>query len=81
MAQMLARFGIDRSECMAFGDGPNDREMLQYAGVGVAMGNGAEALKAIADCITADVDEDGIAKALQHFGLIEGACRRTEKFA
>ena len=56
---------------MAFGDGENDIEMLRFVGVGVAMGNGGDAVKAAADYVTDAVDEDGIAKALRHFGLID----------
>lgn len=40
MRKMLDRFGLKREECMAFGDGANDVEMLRFAGTGVAMGNG-----------------------------------------
>ena len=57
-------------ETIAFGDGENDIEMLEFAGIGVAMGNADEAVKAVADYITTDIDEDGVANALKHFGLI-----------
>ena len=70
MARMLARFGLRPSECIAFGDGGNDIEMLRYAGMGVAMGNAAPAVQAAADYVTASVDEDGIWKAAQYFGLL-----------
>lgn len=63
--------GIKAEETIAFGDGENDLQMLQFAGIGVAMGNGEEMVKQQADYVTADVDDDGIAKALRHFGLIE----------
>lgn len=67
-----SRFGFSLDEAMAFGDGGNDVPMLQAAGVGVAMGNACpEALRA-ADFVTASVDDDGIRKALVHFGVIEG---------
>ena len=56
---------------MAFGDGENDMAMLRFAGIGVAMGNGSDLLKRKADYVTASVDDDGIEKALLHFGLIE----------
>ena len=52
---------------IAFGDAQNDSTMVQYAGIGVAMGNATEELKAAADYVTASNDEDGIAKALYHF--------------
>ena len=44
--------------------------MLEYAGIGVAMGNACDATKAAADYVTDDITADGLAKALTHFGLI-----------
>ena len=67
----LDRLGIAPEETIAFGDGDNDLEMLRFVGTGVAMGNAEEAVKAAADYVTADIDEDGVEKALRHFGLIE----------
>lgn len=69
--KFLDREGITRSHIMAFGDGENDKPMLEYAAIGVAMGNGVEKLKAIADYITTSVDDDGIKNALQHFDIID----------
>lgn len=66
----LEHTGIKREEIIAFGDAENDLEMLRFAGIGVAMGNGAEEVKAAADYVTADIDDDGIEKALKHFGLL-----------
>lgn len=54
----------------AFGDGYNDLEMLQFVGVGIAMGNAVEALQAQADYITRSLHEDGILHALRHFNWI-----------
>jgi len=54
----------------AFGDGANDYEMILEADFGIAMGNGLKMIKKIADYVTADVNEDGVGKALKHFGLI-----------
>ena len=70
MEKMLAHFGIDRSECMAFGDGGNDISMLRHAAIGVAMGNASDAVKEAADYITSGVDDDGISAALRHFGIV-----------
>ena len=67
---VMQTYGIDRSETMAFGDGQNDIEMLRYAAIGVAMGNAAEEVRRAADYVTAPIDDDGIALALRHFGLI-----------
>lgn len=55
---------------MAFGDGGNDESMLRAAGVGVAMGNALDSVKAHADYVTTDVDNDGVWNALKHFGII-----------
>ena len=63
--------GIRREEIIAFGDAENDLDMIQYAGIGVAMGNAKEAVKEVADYVTDDIDDDGIEKALKHLGLID----------
>ena len=44
--------------------------MLRHAAVGVAMGNAAEEVRRAADYVTASIDDDGVALALRHFGLI-----------
>ena len=54
----------------AFGDSMNDLEIIQAAGVGIAMGNGAPELKEAADYVTSDIGEDGIYRACKHFHLI-----------
>jgi HAD superfamily hydrolase (TIGR01484 family) len=69
--QLLEHFGLSQEKTMAFGDGGNDIEMLQYVHLGVAMGNGTQNVKDAADYVTDSVDEDGIWNALVHFGLIE----------
>lgn len=66
----LDRIGIAPEEIIAFGDAENDLEMIRFAGIGVAMGNAVEAVKAVADYVTADIDEDGIEKALKYYNLI-----------
>ncbi|MGO3162876.1 MAG: Cof-type HAD-IIB family hydrolase [Sphingobacteriaceae bacterium] len=63
-------FGIDRDHTMAFGDGGNDITMLQQVGLGVAMGNANSEVKAVADFVTQEVDDNGIEYALQYFGII-----------
>ena len=57
--------GIDTAEVISFGDAANDIPMLREAGMGVAMGNAAEAVKAAADMVTLSNNEDGIAAALE----------------
>ena len=57
--------GLDPKQVIAFGDAENDIPMLRAAGMGVAMGNAAEAVKAAADMVTLSNNEDGIAAALE----------------
>lgn len=57
--------GIDMSEVACIGDGDNDIEMLEFAGLSIAMGNGSEGCKKVADVITLDVTEDGVAHAIE----------------
>ena len=63
-------FGCQPSDCIAFGDSMNDSEILTAAGLGIAMGNADEQLKAIAGKVCDRCENDGIAKALQELGLI-----------
>ena len=63
-------FGIDKSEAIAFGDGENDIDMLELVGLGIAMGNGNEKLKKVADFVTKKSSEDGIDYALKKYGII-----------
>lgn len=58
--KILDYYNLDKSEAIAFGDGNNDIEMLKSVGMGVAMANGSERLKAVADVVCGDVAEDGI---------------------
>jgi len=57
--------GIGPEEVISFGDAQNDIPMLETAGMGVAMGNAAEDVKAAADMVTLTNNEDGIAAALE----------------
>lgn len=67
----LEHLGLEGAETIAFGDGGNDATMLEYCTVGVAMGNGNDEAKAAADYVTDNIEDDGIANALRHFGLID----------
>ena len=67
---ILHHYGIDRNECIGFGDGGNDIEMLDFCGIGVAMGNADDNVKAHADYVTTSVDDEGIAKALRQLHII-----------
>ena len=55
---------------MAFGDGDNDLEMMDFAEYGVAMGNATPALIAAADTVTDDINSDGLYNAFKKLGLI-----------
>lgn len=61
--------GIRQDEVMAIGDQENDIAMIRYAGVGVAMGNATDAVKAEADVITRSNLEDGVAWAIEKYAL------------
>ena len=61
--------GIRKEEIMVFGDADNDREMFDQAGFSVAMENGLDEMKAMADYVTASNREDGVAKAMEKFIL------------
>ncbi|HEQ1000729.1 TPA: Cof-type HAD-IIB family hydrolase [Streptococcus pyogenes] len=63
-------FGFDLSEVMAFGDSDNDLEMLSGVGIGIAMGNAETVVKDGAHFTTDSNNNDGISKALAHYGLI-----------
>ena len=67
---VLKHFGIGREECIAFGDGGNDIEMLEYCGIGVAMGNADDKVKSHADYVTTSVDEEGIEQAFKALHII-----------
>ncbi len=58
------------SEIMAFGDHYNDIDMLKGVGIGVAMGNAQDEVKAAADFVTKTNEKNGIYEGLKHFGLI-----------
>ncbi|MBE9092855.1 Cof-type HAD-IIB family hydrolase [Tychonema sp. LEGE 07203] len=61
--------GLQPAQVMAIGDNFNDLEMISYAGVGVAMGNAPDGVKAGADWVAPDVEEDGVAAAIEEFVL------------
>lgn len=69
LAQIL---GIKREETMAFGDGENDLSMIDKAGIGIAMENGVENLKRIADFIAPDNNDAGVGQMLEKLILSNG---------
>jgi len=64
---LLENYAISREEIIAIGDNFNDREMIMYAGTGVAMGNAPDAIKAAADFITDTNINDGVRKAIEKY--------------
>ncbi len=62
--------GHDTSQVMAIGDGLNDVELIQHVGLGIAVANADARVRAVADCIVASNDDDGVARAL--LGLLDG---------
>ena len=60
-------YGIKKEEIIAMGDGENDIPMIEYAGLGIAMENAVDSLKAKADYITSTNVQDGVAEALEKF--------------
>ena len=69
LIQLGRLLGIEREEIMACGDGNNDLMMLKEVGFGVAMANGADEVKEVADYITLSNEEDGVAAAIEKFVL------------
>ena len=65
LQKLFDQINADFSEVIAFGDSLNDSDMLEKAGVGVAMGNANDTIKDIADVVTDDHDHDGIVTALE----------------
>ncbi len=66
----LRHVGASLEDTIAIGDSANDLEMMEYAHISVAMGNGTDAVKAIADFTTTAVDDNGIYNAFKKLGLI-----------
>lgn len=58
---------IRREEIITIGDASNDKEMIEYAGFGVAMGNAEDEIKKLADFITKSNEEDGVAYVIEKF--------------
>ena len=64
------RLGVSTADCYAFGDSRNDLAMLETAGRSIAMGNAPDDVKAVCAYVTDRPENDGIEKAMKHFGLI-----------
>lgn len=69
--EVAKEFNISKSEIIAFGDDINDKEMLLNVGLGVAMSNSVDEIKIIADYFCDTNDNDGVAKRLDEFVMME----------
>ncbi|CAM4025077.1 Cof-type HAD-IIB family hydrolase [Lederbergia lenta] len=67
LEQVLYKLNMDKSEIIAIGDFYNDLEMLEFAGLGIAMGNAPDDLKEKADVVTTSNNEDGVSHALEKY--------------
>ena len=67
LIELCKHLGVDIGETVAVGDGHNDVEILQTAGLGVAMGNASDDIKQFAGYVTADNDHDGVAEVIEKF--------------
>ncbi len=72
---VLDREAIDMTGLVAFGDDNNDKELLNAAGLGVAMANATPEVLSVADHVTDSNDDDGVAAVLK--GLLDGSHRPT----
>ncbi|MFS9066666.1 Cof-type HAD-IIB family hydrolase [Streptococcus timonensis] len=71
VAKVVDQLGLKPENVMVFGDGLNDLELFDYAGISVAMGVSHDKIKEKADYITKTLEEDGIFDALEEFGMVE----------
>lgn len=78
LEEICRLYGVAMENVMAFGDSPNDSRMLEAAGIGIAMGNATEDVKAVADLITLSCDEEGVAYAVRRllFGEKNGVAEK-----
>ncbi|MGC8750877.1 Cof-type HAD-IIB family hydrolase [Hydrotalea sp.] len=65
--KIIQQYHIKPEEIITIGDNFNDKEMIAMAGTGIAMGNAPDAVKAVAKYVTDTNNNDGVAKAIQHF--------------
>jgi Cof subfamily protein (haloacid dehalogenase superfamily) len=73
VARLAQRLGIPRGRVMAIGDSGNDASMVEWAGLGVAMGNASPDVKRVARMVAPPQQEEGAAWAIEHFALGEAA--------
>jgi Cof subfamily protein (haloacid dehalogenase superfamily) len=68
--KIMEYYNVTNEECICFGDGSNDTKMFELCKNSVAMGNAKDELKKLATYVTENVENDGLYKAIKHFGLI-----------
>lgn len=76
---LLTHLGADTADTISFGDAKIDLSMFELCAYNVAMGNGGPEIKAAADLVTADVNDDGLYKAFESLGLFEPAESATAR--
>jgi Cof subfamily protein (haloacid dehalogenase superfamily) len=72
LAFICEHLGVDQRETMGFGDNLNDKSMIEFAGIGVAVGNAVDEAKQAANFVTGSNEEGGVADAIEKFVFDEG---------
>jgi hypothetical protein len=73
LARLCGILGCTEQDMIACGDGFNDIAMIEFAGLGIAMANAQEPVKAVADYVTRSNEEDGVAYVVERFVLGKGS--------
>ena len=74
LGKLCEALGQPKEDLIACGDGFNDRSMIAFAGLGVAMANAQDVVKEVADYVTLSNDEDGVAHVIEKFILAKANC-------
>ena len=74
LGKLCEALGQTKEDLIACGDGFNDRSMIAFAGIGVAMANAQDVVKEVADYVTLSNDEDGVAHVIEKFILAKANC-------
>ena len=67
LRELADKLGVPQERVMAIGDSGNDIDMVEYAGLGIAMGNAVHEVLDVADVVTSTNDEDGVAEAIARY--------------